>query len=100
MKFFVFLLSNCVLICYANAQYQSYYDDNVYNYPIIPAADGRTPNLGYDDRLLLRTTTTTATTTTTTTCTVSTNFPCKGAARRRRFLEDDDEEMKPTPVKK
>jgi hypothetical protein len=100
MNFFVFLLSTCVVICYANAQYhQSYYDDNVYNYPIIPVADGRTPNLGYDDRLLLRTTTTTATTTTTTTCTVSTNFACKGA-RRRRFLEDDDEEMKPTPVKK
>lgn len=100
MNFFVSLLSICVVICYANAQYQPYYDDSVYYYPNYPVADaGRTPNSVYDNRFFYRTSTATATTTTTTTCTVLAAAVCP-AGRRRRFLAGEDDSIEPSPVNK
>jgi hypothetical protein len=100
MVSFAFLLSICVVICYANAQYQPYYDDRVYYYPNYPVGDGRTPNALYDDRFLFRTLTTTATSTTTTTCTVYTDKNCIPGRRRRRFVEEEDDSIVPSPVDK
>ncbi|EFX88697.1 hypothetical protein DAPPUDRAFT_304744 [Daphnia pulex] len=99
MRFFVSLVTLCIVTVQGKAQYQPYYDDSFYQYPSYPVAAGRTPNVVYDNRFLFGyTSTTTATTTTTTTCTVYTNVACLASGRRRRFLEDDDDIVDPSPV--
>ncbi|KAK4020554.1 hypothetical protein OUZ56_002518 [Daphnia magna] len=103
MHFFVFTLFLSMVVVQGYAQYQPYYDGSVYPYPSYPLTDGRSPNVGNDNRLFLSylTSTTTTTTTTTTTCTLLAANPCNTNGRRRRsFLHGDDDSIEPSPVNK
>ncbi|KAI9564681.1 hypothetical protein GHT06_008422 [Daphnia sinensis] len=106
MRFFVFLLSVLVAIIQGNAQYQAYYRDDLYPYPvqqipILPSPDQENRiffNQIFNAITSFYTSTTTTTSTSTTTCTVSTNVACSG--RRRRFIVGEhDDDIVPSPVK-